>query len=86
MIPTKTLRLRGRTYQVARSTANGKKFMAVVDGKVIHFGAKGYTIAPGTRKGDNYCARSSGIKDGNGISANDLSRAMWRCKGKKSLR
>jgi len=35
-----------------------KKFKAKVGGKTVKFGAKGYSIAPGTAKGDNYCARS----------------------------
>jgi len=39
-----------------------KKYVATVNGKTRRFGAKGYSISPGTPKGDNYCARSSGIK------------------------
>jgi hypothetical protein len=34
-----------------------KKFKAKVNGKIVKFGAKGYSIAAGTPKGDNYCAR-----------------------------
>ena len=49
--------------------------------------AKGYSIAPGTAKGDNYCARSSGIKKcKNPPCANDLSRKAWGCVGKKSVK
>ena len=64
-----------------------KKFKKVVDGKTVKFGAKGYSIAAGTQKGDNYCARSSGIpKCKNPPCANDLSRKAWGCVGKKSVK
>jgi hypothetical protein len=64
-----------------------KKFKKVVDGKTVKFGAKGYSIAAGTSKGDNYCARSSGIKKcKNPPCANDLSREAWGCVGKKSYK
>ena len=39
-----------------------KKYTATIGGKTRSFGAKGFSISPGTPKGDNYCARSSGIK------------------------
>ena len=44
-------------------------------------------IKPGTPDGDNYCARSSGIKSSKkgGVTPNDLARAAWNCKGKKSI-
>jgi hypothetical protein len=52
-----------------------KKYTATINGKTRSFGAKGYSIAPGTSKGDNYCARSSGIKKcADPPCANDLSR------------
>lgn len=64
-----------------------KKFKAKVNGKTVSFGVKGYSIAPGTAKGDNYCARSSGIKKcKNPPCANDLSRQAWGCVGKKSVK
>ncbi len=45
-----------------------KKFKTKVGGRTIKFGAKGYSIAPGTAKGDAYCARSAGIpKCANGL-------------------
>ena len=28
--------------------------------KTVRYGAKGYSISPGTKKGDSYCARSAG--------------------------
>ena len=39
----------------------GKKYCSVIDGKKISFGASGYRIKPGTKKGDAYCARSLGF-------------------------
>ena len=77
--------------------AKGKKFVKVVKNpetwrsKKVSYGAKGYTIAPWTKKGDSYCARSLGIakkhpsaKDPN--SPNALSRKKWKCKGAKSMK
>lgn len=64
-----------------------KKFKAKVDGKTVKFGAKGYSIAPGTPKGDSYCARSAGIKKcAKPPCPNDLSRKAWGCEGKKSVK
>lgn len=81
-----TISLYGKEYNVMRSERPDKKFKVQVGGRYIHFGARGYSIAPGTPKGDRYCARSSGIKNSKGIDANDLSRAMWRCSGKRSMK
>jgi hypothetical protein len=64
-----------------------KKFKKTVGGKTVKFGAKGYSIAPGTAKGDSYCARSAGIKKcKNPPCPNDLSRQAWGCEGKKSVK
>lgn len=63
------------------------KFKAKVGGKVVKFGAKGFSITPGTPKGDAYCARSSGIpKCKKPPCKNDLSRDAWGCVGKKSIK
>ena len=50
--------------------AAGKKYKKVVTNpktgrkKTVRYGAKGYSISPGTPKGDRYCARSYGqMKD-----------------------
>ena len=80
--------IKGKSFNITRSTRENKKFMAIPSdgkGKTIHFGAKGMRIKPGTPAGDNYCARSSGIKSSERISANDFSRWAWNCKGKKSI-
>ena len=80
--------MKGKKFVIKRGTAKNKKYKAVSidNNKVFQFGAKGYRISVGTKKGDNYCARSYGIKNRkNIITANDFSRLGWNCKGKKSL-
>lgn len=79
--------------KIMRSYRVDKKFKVNVNDKIIHFGAKGYTISPGTSKGDRYCARSYGIVDKEGKptrddieSANYWSRKMWKCKGERSIK
>jgi len=61
--------------------------------KTIKYGDSNYTIAPGTKRGDSYCARSYGIKQGlskdkqnNPNTPNNLSRKKWKCVGKKSTK
>ena len=60
--------------------------------KTVRYGATGYTIAPGTKRGDSYCARSSGQMKKHPKAARNpnsplrLSRAKWKCSGKKSRR
>lgn len=38
---------------------------------------------PGTKRGDNYCARSSGQKKTAKVKAR---RSAWGCRGKKSVK
>lgn len=60
----------------------------------VRYGAKGYRIAPGTPKGDRYCARSFGDMKSEGYDCSGaqrntplcLSRAKWKCSGKTSRR
>ena len=80
--------------------AEGKKFSKTVTNpktgrkRTVKYGAKGYSIAPGTNKGDRYCARSFGdMKSHNKNCAGKdrntplcLSRAKWKCSGKRSRR
>jgi hypothetical protein len=62
--------------------------------RTVRYGAKGYKIAPGTDKGDRYCARSFGDMKSEGYNCAGaerntplcLSRAKWRCSGKTSRR
>ena len=79
---------------------DGKKYSKTVTNpatgrkRTVRFGAKGYRIAPGTDKGDHYCARSFGDmrshnKNCNGADRNTplcLSRSKWKCSGKSSRR
>ena len=39
--------------KVVRNPKTGRK-------KTVKYGAKGYSIAPSTKRGDSYCARSAG--------------------------
>ena len=83
--------------------SKGKRFIKVIRNpetgrtKKISFGQSGKAsdggdrIRPGTTKGDAYCARSLGIKQGLPVSKrndpntpNNLSRAKWKCVGAKS--
>lgn len=84
----KTLSIGKKKYKVGRSNRINKKFKIKIGKKTYHFGAKGYRIAPGTKKGYRYCARSSGIrsKSKKKITPNVLSRKIWGCKGKKSFK
>jgi hypothetical protein len=59
----------------------------------VKYGDDRYKIAPGTSRGDSYCARSWGIKQGlpeskrnDPNTPNNLSRKKWKCSGKKSMK
>lgn len=81
-------------------TEDGKKYTKVVTNpetgrkNKVRYGAKGYKIAPGTEKGDRYCARSFGDMKSEGYNCSGaerntplcLSRAKWKCSGKSSRR
>lgn len=76
--------LKGR--KVTKSPLKNKEYRVIVKGKPVDFGDPKMKEYPGTKRGDSYCARSSGIKGVKDItSPNYWSRALWRCKGKKSL-
>jgi hypothetical protein len=82
----KTVKVRGKEYQILGSSRKGKKYKVMVGDKAVHFGAKGYRMFPGTKRGDSYCARSSGIKGKDNItSPNFWARKLWKCSGKKSI-
>ena len=75
--------------------AKGKKSVKVVKNAVtgrtkkVSYGQKGAKIAPGTKKGDAYCARSAKIKGdwkADPYSPNNLSRKKWKCSGSKSMK
>lgn len=83
-----------------KDTEDGKKFVKTVTNpetgrkNKVRYGAKGYRIAPGTDKGDRYCARSFGDMKSEGYNCAGaerntplcLSRAKWKCSGKTSRR
>lgn len=60
----------------SKKYANGTTYRS--EGKTIK-----RVAYPGTKRGDNYCARSSGQKKTEKVKAR---RAAWGCKGKKSKR
>jgi hypothetical protein len=71
--------------------AKGKKWRSkvVIGGKehVVSHGDPRYTIAPGTARGDSYCARSQGIINKYGKTPRNIaSRRKWKCVGKKSMK
>ena len=81
----KRYRIKGRLVDIVDSNAAGKKKAAITsDGNRINFGQAGEVVQPGTEAGNNYCARSSGIKSGGALSPNNLARADWHCSGKTS--
>ena len=83
-----------------KDTEDGKKYTKTVTNpetgrtNKIRYGARGYRIAPGTPKGDRYCARSFGDMKSEGYDCSGaerntplcLSRAKWKCSGKTSRR
>ena len=86
--------------QKQTDTEDGKKYSKTVTNpetgrkNKVRYGAKGYKIAPGTDKGDRYCARSFGDMKSEGYDCSGaerntplcLSRAKWKCSGKTSRR
>ena len=86
----KKVTIRGVKGSIGRSDRKGKKWKFTPNNPnlpVVHAGAKGMKIKPGTPAGDSFCARSSGIKRkaGQTVSPNDLARFAWNCSGKKSI-
>jgi len=87
-------------WAVGFDAADGKKYTKTVTNpetgrkNKVRYGAKGYRIAPGTDKGDRYCARSFGDMKSEGYDCSGaerntplcLSRAKWKCSGKTSRR
>ena len=81
--------INGKRITIAPSTRENKQLMATFpNGRVVHFGDPSMKEYPGTSRGDNYCARSSGIKGvDDPYSPNYWSRKyLWHCVGKKSVK
>ena len=88
----------GVKFKISSSDAKGKKWKATgkvcktVNGikqcktKTVNFGAKGFNTGSGTKRGNNYCTRSLGIKTTKKFAPNTFSRIAWNCEGKKSKR
>lgn len=76
---------------IKKSNKKNKEYVAVLDsGKEVHFADPDMKEYPGTKRGDNYCARSYGIAKKFNIlndktSPNFWSRQLWSCKDKKSV-
>jgi len=85
-------------YRLEKSKRKNKQMVAIFTYKGkeqrVHFGDSKMKEYPGTKRGDNYCARSYGILDGDGkptrnnvLSPNFWSRnILWKCVGKRSER
>ena len=71
--------------RVQRSNRKGKKYKVCFESGCIHFGARGFRVKPGTKAGNNYCARSSGIESTRN-SPNYWARRLWGCVGKESVK
>jgi hypothetical protein len=76
-------------YKIKKSGRKNKEYVAIKGDNKIHFADPTMDEAPGTKRGDNYCARSLGIAEqynikGDKSSPNYWSRQLWSCKGKKS--
>ena len=78
--------------KISKSKRKNKEYKVKVGNKVIHFADPNMPEFPGTKRGNNYCARSFGIKNKKGeytrndkLSANYWSRQLWSCEGKKSI-
>ena len=77
----------------SKKPAAGKaKTKITASGRKVSYGQAGAKIAPGTSRGDAYCARSMGQMRDHPEAAKDpnsplrLSRKAWRCEGEKSRR
>ena len=76
-----------------RKPSKGKARVKVTaSGKKVSYGQKGAKVKPGTKKGNSYCARSSGQMKKHPKAAKNpnsplrLSRKRWACKGSKSTK
>jgi|SRR6056297_2078703 len=85
-----------KNVKIRKSTRKNKQLVSEFKYKnkkiKVHFGDPNMPEYPGTKRGDNYCARSYGIGKNYKIlkdptSPNTWSRIiLWDCKGKKSKR
>jgi len=79
------------SVKIKKSSRKNKEYkVKLASGKVVHFADPEMPEFPGTKRGDNYCARSYGIGKKYDVlddktSPNYWSRKLWSCRGKKSV-
>ena len=77
---------------MAKPRKGKARVKTTASGKEVSYGQKGAKVRPGTKKADNYCARSDGQMKKHPKAAKDpnsplrLSRKRWKCSGAKSRR
>lgn len=87
----KTINIDGVNYPIKKTSKKGKEYVVeLANGKKVYFADPDMPEFPGTKRGDNYCARSLGIAKkydvkGDKSSANFWSRKLWSCEGDKSV-
>jgi len=90
-------KVKGRKVEIRKSgRENKQRHVTSTDNKKpkidVHYGDPDMKEYPGTKRGNNYCARSLGISKqynirGDLTSANFWSRwDLWNCKGDKSMK
>jgi hypothetical protein len=92
---TRTYSYNSKKYNIRKSPRKNKQLMAIDEqsGEKVHFGDPNMPEFPGTKREDNFCARSYGIKNKKGNftrnnpnSANFWNRRItWKCRGKKGI-
>ena len=88
----KRVTIKGKTYNIYRSTRKDKQAMVKYGYRWVHFGDPKMPEYPGTLRGDNYCTRTYGLGKKHNIlgdmsSPNFWSRkVLWGCVGKKSIK
>lgn len=82
------IKYKDKYFEIKKSPKKNKQLIAVnvKTKEKVHFGDPNMPEFPNTKRGNRYCARSSGIKGKkNPKSANFWSRKfLWYCKGKES--
>ncbi len=89
------MKLQGKKYQIKKSNRKNKQLVStnINSGNKVHFGDPNMKEFPGTKREDNFCARTYNQTDGKGNltrnnpnSANFYNRRVtWRCKGKRGV-
>lgn len=80
-----------KSYLIKKS--NKKQLVAITSsGEKVHFGDKNMPEFPGTKREDNFCARTYGQKANGTLTRNNSKRPnfwnrriTWKCQGKKGV-